>query len=304
MSETTEAEREAKRREPSPLVAEVEERLRDIVQNGAEPWNDPAEVRRATRRRDMEIMRLSAMEAALHTTEYICGRLPARKREPFEKVTDPIASLANLNRAIVQITLAEDRFDESAEERAARIKAEADAKIRAAEAALAEQDYTARQIRRAENKRQAHGAIRAIALDHIRLPRGDREDLLANLFDIWEAEDAYDADPAETVADACAQLALTPRIVPDAEIQTPDGKIDIIARKTRLLAFARKYLDVMRPVGPDDDGDESDPADPRRRQPTRWDRRTDLGLCVRSPLHLLQHPQVAHPTGSAMLALV
>jgi hypothetical protein len=37
----------------------------------------------------MEIMRLSAMEAALHTTEYICGRLPAWKREAFEKVTDP-----------------------------------------------------------------------------------------------------------------------------------------------------------------------------------------------------------------------
>src|ERR1700733_3959948 len=255
MSETTEQDREAKRREPSPLVAEVEGRLRDIMQNGAEPWNAPLEERRATRRRDMEILRLSAMESALHTTEYICGRLLSWKREAFEKVTDPIASLANLNRAIVQVTLAEDRFDETAEERTARIKAEAEAKVRAAEAALAERDYTADQIRRAENKRQTHGAIRAIALDYIRLPRGDREDLLANLFDIWEAEDAYDGDPAETVADACAQLALTPRIVPDAEIQTPDGTIDPLARKTRLLVFARKYLDLMRSVGPADDGD-------------------------------------------------
>ena len=177
----------------------------------------------------------------------------AWKREPFEKVTDPIASLANLNRAIVQITLAEDRFDESAEERAARIKAEAEARVRADQAAAREHDYTAGQIRRAENKRQTHGAIRAIALDYIRLPRGDREDLLTNLFDIWETEDAYDADPAETVADACAQLALTPRIVPDAEIQTPDGKIDILARRTRLVAFARTYLDLMKPVGLGDD---------------------------------------------------
>src|ERR1700722_14806564 len=255
MDGTTETEREAKRREPSPLVAEVEERLRAIMQNGAEPWNAPLEERRATRRRDMEIMRLSAMEAALHTTEYICGRLPAWKPEAFERVTDPIASLANLNRAIVQITLAEDRFDESAEDRAARIKAEAEARVRAEQAALAERDYTAGQIRRAENKRQTHGAIRAIALDYIRLPRGDREDLLPNLFDIWEAEDAYDGDPAETVADACAQLALTPRIVPDAEIQTPDGKIDIIVRRTRLAAFARTYLDLMKPAGPADDGD-------------------------------------------------
>src|SRR5271170_2936607 len=157
MDGTTEAEREAQRREPSPLVGEVEGRLRDIVQNGAEPWNDPAEMRRETRRRDMEIMRLSAMEAALHTTEYICGRLPNWKREPFEKITDPVASLANLNRAIVQITLAEDRFDESAEERAQRIKTEAEAKLRA-------KSDAERTLRRVENKRQAQGAIRAIAL--------------------------------------------------------------------------------------------------------------------------------------------
>src|ERR1700733_8067116 len=129
MDGTSEQDREAKRREPSPLVGEVEERLRDIMQNGAEPWNDPAEERRATRRRDMEILRLSTMEAALHTTEYICGRLPAWKHQPFEKVTDPVASLANLNRAIVQITLAEDRFDETGEERLARIKAEAKAEV-------------------------------------------------------------------------------------------------------------------------------------------------------------------------------
>ena len=122
MDGTTQAEQDAKRREPSPLVGEVEGRLRDIVLNGAEPWNDPAEMRRETRRRDMEIMRLSAMEAALHTTEYICGRLPGWKREPFERITDPVASLANLNRAIVQITLAEERFDENNEERAARLK--------------------------------------------------------------------------------------------------------------------------------------------------------------------------------------
>jgi hypothetical protein len=255
MDGATEPEREAKRHEPSPLVAEVEGRLRDIMQSGAEPWNAPLEERRATRRRDMEIMRLSAMEAALHTTEYICGRLPAWKQEAFEKVNDPIASLANLNRAIVQITLAEDRFDESAEDRAARIKAEAEARVRAEQAAAKEHDYTAGQIRRAENKRQAHGAIRAIALDYIRLPSGDREDLLDSLFDIWEAEDAYAADPAETVADACAQLALTPRIVPDAEIQTPDGKIDPVARKTRLVTFARTYIDLMRSEPPVDDGD-------------------------------------------------
>jgi hypothetical protein len=262
MDGTNPTDMDAKRRAPSPLVAEVEQRLRDIAQNGAEPWNEPIEVRRETRRRDMEILRLAGMEAALHTNEYISGRLPGWKREMFEGVKDPVASLANLNRAIIQITLAEDRFDESSEERAARIKAEAEAEVRAEQAAATERDYTAAQIRRAENKRRTHGAIRAIALDYIRLPRGDREDMLANLFDIWEAEDTYDGDPAELVADACAQLALTPRIVPDAEIQTPDGKIDPAARKKRLLTFVRKYLDLMKPIDPADERDESGFSEP------------------------------------------
>jgi hypothetical protein len=259
----TEAQREAKRHEPSPLVAEVEGRLRAICKDGAEPWNDPAEVRRETRRRDMEIMRLSAMEAALHTTEYICGRLPGWKREPFEKITDPVASLANLNRAIVQITLAEDRFEESAEERAARIKAEAEAKARAEQAAAAERDYTAHQIRRAENKRHVQQAVRAITLDHLRLPSyADWGELCADLFRELEADDAYDGDPAETVADVCLRLSLTPRILPGVEIKTPDGKIDVAARKQHLLAFARNYLALMKPAAPADDRDESELADP------------------------------------------
>jgi hypothetical protein len=253
MDGTTETEREAKRREPSPLVAEVEERLRDIVQNGVEPWNAPLEERRATRRRDMEILRLSAMEAALHTTEYICGRLPNWKREAFEKVTDPVASLANLNRAIVQITLAEDRFDESAEDRAARIKAEAEAKVRAEQAAAAERDYTAHQIRKAENKRNVQNAVRAITLDYVTLPYGDREKLFDDLFQELEANDAYDADPAETVANICSRLAIVRRIVPPTEVRTPDGKTDLAARKARVVAFAQTYLDLMKPAGPTDE---------------------------------------------------
>ena len=262
MDGTTEAEREAQRRAPSPLVAEVEERLRDIVQNGAEPWNAPIEERRAIRRRDMEILRLSAMEAALHTTEYICGRLPGWKREPFEKITDPVASLANLNRSIVQVTLAEDRFDETAEDRAARIRAEAEARVRAEQTAEAQRLEAVREDRQVENKRQVQGSVRAIALDYIRLPYAERETLFDDLFRELEANDAYDGDPAETVADVCLRLAIVPKIVPDAEIKTPDGKIDLPARKARLLAFARTYLELMKPSAPADDRDGTDPADP------------------------------------------
>ena len=250
MSETTEAEREARRREPSPLVAEVEGRLRDIVQNGAEPWNDPAEVRREARRRDMEMLRLSGMESALHTNEYICGRLPNWKREAFEKVADPLASLANLNRSIVQITLAEDRFDESREERAARLKAEAEARVRAERA-----DEAERTLIRAEKKRHIQQTVRAITLDHIRLPYDDRETMFDALFRSMDADGSYDAEPAEIVADVVARFGIVSRIVPDAEIKTADGKIDLAARKARVTAFAQTYLDLMKPAGPDDDGE-------------------------------------------------
>ena len=118
---------ETERRKPSPFVEELAARQHAIVQ-GAEPWNDPVEKRRADRRRDMEILRLASMESAIHITEYIAGRLPNWKKPALEALKDPVAALANLNRSIIQITLAEDRFDETREERAERIEAEAEAK--------------------------------------------------------------------------------------------------------------------------------------------------------------------------------
>src|ERR1700760_346059 len=174
MDGATQSYPEAERRKPSPFVAELAERQQAIVQ-GAEPWNDPVEKRRADRRRDMEILRLASMESAIHITEYIAGRLPNWKKEAIEKLRNPVADLANLNRSIIQITLAEDRFDETSEERKARIVAEAEAEVRAEREAAAARAYTEGQIRRAENKRQAMDAVRAITLSSLRLPFSDRE---------------------------------------------------------------------------------------------------------------------------------
>src|SRR6185312_12905280 len=151
MDGTTQPDPEAERRKPSPFAEELAERQRAIVK-GAEPWNDPVEKRRADRRRDMEILRLASMESAIHITEYIAGRLPNWKKEPLEKLRNPVADLANLNRSIIQITLAEDRFDETGEERAERIRAEAEAEVRAkreAETARLQAEVT---LRRAEKK--------------------------------------------------------------------------------------------------------------------------------------------------------
>src|ERR1700744_5703758 len=205
MDGTIQPDPEAERRKPSPFVAELAQRQHTIVQ-GAEPWNDPVEKRREDRRRDMEILRLASMESGIHITEYIAGRLPNWKKEAIEKLRNPVADLANLNRSIIQITLAEDRFDETSEERKARIVAEAEAQIRAERDAEAARAYTEGQIRRAENKRQVHDPVRAVPLSSLRLPFESREKVLGDLFrelDEDLAVGAYDGDPAETAAELC-----------------------------------------------------------------------------------------------------
>jgi hypothetical protein len=256
MDGTTETELEAKRREPSPFMAEVEGRLRGIFQAGAEPWNEAAELRREARRRDMEILRLSAMESALHTTEYIAGRLPAWKCGAFEHVKDPLASLANLNRSIVQITLAEERFDENNEEHAARLKSERDAREKAEQNARAQSAYTASQQRRADNKQRVQSAVRAITLDSLELDYNDAAALLDDLFLGFDLDDGnYNRDAAGLVADLCARLGLAAGAGDDEA--DDDEPADPKTRRARAVAMAREYLDALTPSG-----DATDPAEP------------------------------------------
>src|SRR6202000_10257 len=95
---------------PSPLAEAAADRLREITAAAMADLDcaiavgtghaDDAERRRAMRReirpRGLEIARISALEAVVHTTEYIAGRLPNWKCDVFEHVKDPLASLANL----------------------------------------------------------------------------------------------------------------------------------------------------------------------------------------------------------------
>jgi hypothetical protein len=236
----TETQNQDDARKPWPFAEEMAERQREVAR-GAEPWNLPVEERRAVRRRDMELLRLASMEAAFHITEYIAGRLPNWKKEALEKLRNPVADLANLNRAIIQITLAEDRFDETAEERTARIQAEAEAEVRAkreAEAARAQAEAT---LRRAENKRQVKGLVRAVSLSSIRIPFTEREKLLDDLFRELETEDdtvsVYNGDPAETAADLCLRLGFGPKAI--------DSK-SILERRAALVAAARAHLEGLR----------------------------------------------------------
>ena len=243
-------------RAPLPFIAEVQARQRDVAMGRAEPWTAPVEERRAARRRDMEILRLSSLEAALHLTEYIAGRLPNWKRAALEEIANPVAALANLNRSIVQICLAEDRFDESAEERAARIKAEAEAQAKAE----AERAKTASQIRRAENKRQAQRAIRAITLPALRLTFSERERLLTSLFKQLEASGAYDGDPADAVADACILLGVSQ--VGTALADPARHAADHREQRARLIALARLHIAALSAEDETDDDEAEDEEAP------------------------------------------
>ena len=260
MNGTNPPDREAQQRKPSPLIEVVAGRLRDVIAeanadpDGAAAGAGHAEeaerrraMRREIRRRDLEIARISALEASLLTTEYIAGRLPGWKRDIFEHVRDPVASLANLGRAVIQLTLAEDRFDESDAERVERVRAEAEAQVRAAREADTARAYTDGQTRRAENKRQVHQTVRAVTIAGLKLPFADREKLLADLFRELDAEDLYDADPAETVADVCVRLGIAA------------GGVDlkpILERRAALAELARGHIEALRGKHPLDEDEE------------------------------------------------
>jgi hypothetical protein len=239
-------------RQPLPFMEEVQDRQRAIAMHGAEPWKAPAEERRAARLRDLEMLRLSSLEAAFHVTEYIAGRLPAWKRPALEGIANPAAALANLNRSIVQICLAEDRFDESCEERAARRAAEAAARLKAEQAAEEQRAYSAGQVRRAETKRQVLQTVRAIAVPTLRLPPTERERLLAGLFKDLDVLAPYDGDPAEIIADACVRLGMP---LGDPAKQIADHR----ERRARLVALARAHLAALDDPDERDDG-QDDPS--------------------------------------------
>jgi hypothetical protein len=228
-------------------IAELEQRRLGIEYGEAEQCGETVEQRRAARRRGMEILRLGATQAALTMTEVIAGRLPADHCALFAGIADPLSSLANLNRSIIQIALAEDRFDETAEERAARAAAEAAAARKSDEARA----YTAGQLRRAENRRQVQGMVRAVTLTSLGLRYAQREKLVAGLFRELDTIQAYDANPADIVADLCLRLGIATKDLPKLAA-------DHLARKDRMAAVLRAHLEALRGAHELDEGDEDD----------------------------------------------
>jgi hypothetical protein len=246
------------KREPWPFLGAVEGRLREAVVEGkaaqqAEdtrpPEEDPEALtarRRAIRREDRlrmtEMVRLATTDILLRTTEYLAGRLDSWQSGNIDRARDPLATVPALNRSIIQLTLLEERLDESNEERTERIKQEAEAKVRAQQAAEAAEQEKAGEALRGETRRRVHDTVRAISLTCLEpgLAYHDRESLLDDAFGDFEDDTdcAYDGDPAELSADILTRLAVLHAAPMAANEKLPD----ILTRRAHLVALAREYL--------------------------------------------------------------
>ena len=233
----------------SAFLADFEKRWHSVEQGGDELTGETAEQRRAARRRSMEALRIGGTKAALAVADVIAGK-PAENPEMFARIEDPLASLADLNRSIIQVALAEERFDETDGERALRVKAEAEA---AARAEIRRAD-NAMQLRRAQNRLQVQSGVRAVTLTSLQLPYRQREDLLAGIFKELEKTSAYDTDPARVIADICLRLGI------DTDTLRKHAA-EHLTRKKSLAEAARAELEALRGdhiVDTDDEGEDAD----------------------------------------------
>jgi hypothetical protein len=252
------------------------ERLTEAVKHATaglettDRWNTP-EARRERRARDMELARMMAIEVAARMAEAMAGRIPEYQCPMFGQIKDPVAAFANLNRAIIQIAMYEDRLDESAEERAARLAAENTARAQAAQKAETQRGYTQSQGRRAERRTHIQRAMREITIDcKPDLDCHEREDLLDELFLEYDFDEnaSWDRNPAEIVYDLCARVGFEFTPI-DPALRNEER--DPADRRSDALKLVQHYLDATESrgderYGDEDEDDESPSAPPAQAQ--------------------------------------
>ena len=146
------------------------------------------------------------------------------------KVSSPGREMDLATRAVVRVIAAEERLDEDAETRAARIAKEQAERAEARKAQIP----TETEIRKTAIRRTVAGIYRDAEPN---LSWIDRELDLEELFAEFEEDDGE--DPVETVARLCARLgyAPEPQELPDGSTETPEEA------KERTLTLARDYYD-------------------------------------------------------------
>jgi hypothetical protein len=218
-----------------------------IDRDGVPPIDEAALARQARREErlgDLRKVRRCAGRAIEHVTDYIGEHATYGQTDPSIKLRELTSSLARLEKEFRQIVALEERIDEDAETRAARI---------AEEKARREADARAEQ-RRLEMKPQEDKEElirRAVKLAHRDaypgLTRIEREDLLGDLFEDYEEFGDLSGPPVRIVADFCAVFAQDPEAdltnIPDFAEDYGDETDPDEQQKIRWRSWAQSCLD-------------------------------------------------------------
>jgi hypothetical protein len=193
------------------------------------------------------------------------ARLPENQQYLFDKVADPYLALSRTVTSLGRILMLEDRLDESAEVRDARLAAEAAEREKTR---LAEQARKNRQRLEAALERKKTHIRRAVDMAHRDAEPDmrpiDRITKLDDLFDTFDELDDWKRDPVEIVADLCIQLGLYAPL-PKGSGPKPKSKAEQAERvRTHTLETARCYLDWT--AGGDPSEPDAPAAPPARAQ--------------------------------------
>ncbi len=243
-----------KLKDPFLAMNRMQRELRRIV--AQEERVDPDETRRASRRDDLDRSMQMTTEMIEHLAKGLTGLLCNAAHDSVEKLKDPFLAMNRMQRELRRVIALAEQLDEDDAQRAERLAAEAEAEEEAAR--RAERWEAGRAAREADEAKKA--AIRQAVTDAARDAWGDDTDiddedddddddddresvrhLLADLFDDYETYADYDRDPAELVAEMCAELGLKPEadLLAEAEAdENPEAAEQAIA-----LELARGYLD-------------------------------------------------------------
>ncbi len=215
---------------------------RDVSANGEAATAAEAAAREARRQRRLALVgRLmdAGEEAAMNLTEGMAGRLFGDKLEAYLRIGDPALAWSRVTRTIRQLAALEERFDEDAETRAARIDAERTAAQNAARAAEVRREAQAAREAQDMTKELAREAIREMYrdADH-EMPSPERERLLHDLFADYALTDDFADDPEDIVV----------RIMRNAYL-TEDGEPTYDQAMEVTREEAQAYIDAIRAAG-------------------------------------------------------
>jgi hypothetical protein len=233
-----------------------------IDRDGVPPIDEAARARQARREErlgDLRKVRRCTGLAIEHIAHYIAGHASWEQADPSVKLRDLTNALGRLDKEVRQIVALEERIDEDAETRAARIaeeKAKREAEARAEQRRL--------EMKPQEDKEEL--IRRAVKLAHRDaypgLTRIEREDLLGDLFEDYEEFGDLSGPPVRIVADFCAVFAQDPEAdltnIPDFAEDYGDETDPDEQQKIRWRSWAQNCLDhiarieaaVENPGGP------------------------------------------------------